>query len=82
MQALFALGQADHDVADAEDHRGQPLGKVPSGSALEGDAVAVEVGNFHPQDHLTERRLIGRAFHESLVEPGTEKQKYQGDAAA
>src|SRR5208337_800843 len=50
--------------------------------ASERDSVAVEVGNFHPKDHLAERRLVRRALHEGLVQPGTENQQDEADATA
>src|SRR3984885_15758823 len=49
---------------------------------LERDAFAVEICNFHPKDHLAERRLVGRAFHEGLVEPRAEKKKDKSQTAA
>ena len=35
VQSLFALREPDHDVADAQDHRGKPLRKMPSRGAFE-----------------------------------------------
>src|SRR5450631_1529271 len=53
---------------------------MPYRRAFERDSVAIEVGNLHPEDHFAQRRLIRRAFHESPVQPGSEKQQDEGDA--
>lgn len=35
VQSLFAIREPDHDVADAKDHPGKPLRKMPSRRAFE-----------------------------------------------
>src|SRR6266404_929964 len=55
---------------------------MPSCGTFERDSVAIEIGNFHPKDHLTQRRLVRRTLHESLVQPGAENQQDDRNAAA
>ena len=82
MQSLLTLGQANHDEADAKDHPGKYLRKMPARGTRERDAIAVKIGDLHPKDHLAERRLVGRAFHEGFVEPGSGdgEQEHQSPA--
>src|SRR5271166_1217455 len=50
--------------------------------ASEVDAVAVEVGDFQAENHLAERGLVGRTFHERFVKPGGYDGEQGDDAAA
>src|SRR6202795_4920266 len=55
---------------------------MSSRRAFKGDSVAIEIGDSHPKDHLAQRRLIRRAFHEGLIQPGTENQQDDRNATA
>src|ERR1700756_2883453 len=55
---------------------------MPPGSARERDAVAVKISDLHAKNHLSQRRLVRRAKHESLVEPRAEDHQHQHDTTA
>jgi len=42
----------------------------------------MEIGDFHAKNHLAQCGLVGRAFHKSLVQPGTKNQQDDGDSSA
>lgn len=82
MQPLFALRESHHQEADEKDHGGEVFREMATGGALEGDAISCEIGNFHAENHFAECGLVGRAFHERRVEPGTEEQENRGQSAS
>jgi len=70
VEGLFALGEAGHDVADAEgNHARDNFGEETPGGATEGEALAVEVGDVDAENLLAPGGLFYAAFEISVVEP-------------
>lgn len=82
MQSLLALGEGDHDEANAEDETGDVLSKMAAGGSAKRDPVSIEVGDLHAKDHFAERGLVRRALHERFVEPIRRHAQHGHDTAA
>src|ERR1700674_3423914 len=82
VQSLLALSEGNHNVTNAQNHPGEPFREMSARGAFELNPVAIEVGDFHSKDQLANSRLIGRALHESFVQPRAKKQQDESKATA
>src|ERR1043166_4909326 len=73
MQAAFAVGQADHDEADVENHPRQELGKEPSRSTAKPNPVPKLVCDLELEHPLAYRSLPGRTSQQGFIQPLSNK---------
>ena len=64
MQALLALGESGHQVADHQDQARQELGEKPAGGAAEPDSPAGEVRDDEAARHLKGALALSHAIDE------------------
>src|SRR5690242_5373477 len=75
MQAAFAVGQADHDEADIEEHRRQDLGQEPSRGATEANPVSGLISHPELKEPFAHRSLPGRAGQQGFIQPLSNKRQ-------
>src|SRR5437588_10047876 len=69
MQALLALSESHHDVADGKAETGEKFGKETAGGAGKINGVAGQVGYSQSQEVLAHRSLPRRAREQRLIKP-------------
>src|SRR3546814_3240916 len=76
VQGLLALGEGDHQVADAQQDGAEDGGEVAREPAPETAARAVAADDLDPDRHLARRGLVGGGIEPAVV-AGAEYQRDQ-----
>lgn len=86
VQRLLPLGESRHHVSDAKGNQASDhLRKITGTCARKCDSPPFEIRHHQPQGHLTERALVGGAFHPGVIDPHrydrdcSEHQGYRDD---